>query len=801
MNGKPIKLHGCSPTPLASYLKALGVLRLISSPVNHVSSKAADPYARGWWENECFHLRTVLSLDNLLHFFLHKYAPSPIIAPWNGRAGFLEGDAGETSSRGGAVLMRKIEKSECPRLELMRRTVRSLRSNEHLGKYNRLRARVKQLKKESRILSGEDKKNNNVEKSRIEKEASTIKSLLLPDLRSKTTSQHVCYIDTCYVLSGDELPAPLLGSGGNDGSRDFGVNFVENLDQLVDFCNGHPRIDAGTDLESALLNVVWRTKEHGSMGQFSPGQGGVNATTGYEGYNPLNAWDVILAIEGTLVFAGALTRRWGAKTGSRAAFPFTFEHTGAGAGSLSSEDPNRPRGEIWIPIWPKPATFSEVTAIFSEGRLTLGERAAQTGLDAARAVARIGAARGIESFERYSIIQPDSKMPHQATPLGRFNMPGRPRKDLIADLDAGEWLSCARRLVGNNKMAPARARQAMRRLEDALFQMTDVNRELEGSQGALMSLGSLVAWLASNPTARKALKPPPVISTAWTRKADDESAEFRVAAALAAIGLPIPGQSHSTDTLPMAAHFAPLNEGTFFHRGNINTRRGWAEDASPTFVWNAGPLVPNLIAVLERRLVEASIRALDDKPLFSATDAHMTDVAAFLSADFDDARCAALLAGLVWVRPTRLNPPRQRPAPVLPLAYAALKPVFTPDASLRAVSALRESAQMPIPPGIVTHLRAGGNSRDGYVIDLAVRLAMGRARASGLPTLFSAMRRGSSKSTTQASRFGAGVLTDRLAAALLIPIGHRTLSTLIERAYPGALPDHNTNSEDKTHAD
>ena len=108
MTGEPLALRGCAPTPLASYLKALGVLRLVSSPANHVSGQAADPHARGWWENECFHLRTTLDRDALLGFFLHDYAPSPIIAPWNGRAGFLEGDAGETSSRGGAVLLRAV---------------------------------------------------------------------------------------------------------------------------------------------------------------------------------------------------------------------------------------------------------------------------------------------------------------------------------------------------------------------------------------------------------------------------------------------------------------------------------------------------------------------------------------------------------------------------------------------------------------------------------------------------------------------------------------------------------------------
>ena len=844
MTVEPLTLHGCTPTPLASYLKALGVLRLISSPANHVSTKAADPHARGWWENECFHLRTTLSRDALLHFFLSDYAPSPIIAPWNGRAGFLEGDAGEMSSRGGAVLMRAIENSDCRRLALMRCTVTSLRTNDHLVEYDRLRALTKQLQRASKTLKGEEKRLNDAERKQVAKEAQAIKSLLLPNLRSETASDHVGYIDACYVLAADEAAAPLLGSGGNDGSRDFGVNFAEKLQELVDFRDGSPSIRACTELEPALLDVVRRADEHGSMGQFSPGQGGPNATTGYEGYNPLNAWDIVLAMEGTMAFGGALTRRWGATSGSRAAFPFTFEPTSAGTGVLSSEDPNRPRGEVWTPLWSKPATFSEVAAIFAEGRLTLGERAARTGLDAARSVARIGAARGLVSFERYSIIQPDSKMPYQATPLGRFRTPDRPRRDLVSDLEAGDWLGRARRLVGNKRTMPARARLAMRRLEDALFQMTTANRESEGARNALMALGGLVGWLVSNPKGRQDLRPPPALSSDWLRHADDGSVEFRVAAALAAIGLPTPApsarwsdtqdpeaappdgrgedegssavpatpsaaepthaleQGPSNPAPPMASHLAPLDERTFFYRGKLGTRRGWAEgDAPPTMVWGAGPLVPNLITVLERRLVEASTRGLDDKPLSGAMAAGLADVAAFLFADFDDARCAALLAGLVWARPARLRSiPRHSGSAPVSFAYAALKPVFTPDASLRATGALPATARIPVPPGLVARLRAGGNSRDGRSTDAAVRLALGRARVSGLPTPFGARRTASRGSTIEGGRMGAGVPADRLAAALLIPIGDRDLTALIERAYPGALTDDdNLTMEDTTH--
>ena len=39
-------LDGCTPTPLAGYLKALGVLRLLASTANTVTGEAADPAAR-----------------------------------------------------------------------------------------------------------------------------------------------------------------------------------------------------------------------------------------------------------------------------------------------------------------------------------------------------------------------------------------------------------------------------------------------------------------------------------------------------------------------------------------------------------------------------------------------------------------------------------------------------------------------------------------------------------------------------------------------------------------------------------
>ncbi len=825
-----LTLDGCAPTPLASYLKAIGVLRLISSDANHVSGQAADPKARGWWENERFHLKTVLDRDTLCRFFLEEYAPSPIIAPWNGRAGFLEGEAGEVSSRTGAELMAAIEASESLRLENMRRTIKSLRRNKELCRYDELRSKSKTLKQELKTLGGGEKKTKENEMKRIEKESKQSKGLLLPNLRSTTDTKHLSYLDACYVLSVDEIAAPLLGSGGNDGSRDFGVNFAERLRDLFCFDRGIPTDQGRGEIEAALCGIGWLLARRGSMGQYSPGQGGPNATTGYEGYNPQNSWDLVFAMEGTIAFSGALTRRWSAGGGNQAAFPFTFEPTNAGVGSLTPEDPNRPRGEIWTPLWTKPATFLEISAIFSEGRLTLGQRLARTGLDAARSVAQIGLSRGIGSFERYSIIQPDKKMPYQATPLGRIHAPSQPRRDLVDDLDRDGWLTSAQQLIASKKKAPARARMIMRRLENALFQMTDANRTSEGIRDALVALGELVGWMATNPSIRKALKPPPAMSPAWIRMADDGSSEFRIAATLAGLGLPLiepwgggeteitPENKDASDNetgdqktsparprsaLPMAAHFAPIDEGRFFDGRRLRERRAWSSDEAPrTIVWSAGGLVSNMIAVLERRLVEGAMRGVEDKLLAGAVHARLADIGAFLSGDFDDGHCAALLAGMIWVRPAWLRMKTSAddsvPFALVPFAYAALKPLFTPDRTLRRIRALAETGRIPLPPGLVARLRTGGASLDGRTTDAVVRAALARARASGLPSPFESERSGGRRSGAERSCIGAGLRADRLAAALLIPIDDHALKMLVERAYPGALTEEHVESAEDT---
>lgn len=84
MNGNTLILTGCAPVPLAHYLKALGILRLVA--------EQKDPNAKGCWQGDTFVLHSAFDETALLNFFLHDYRPTPIIAPWNGGSGFYPKD-------------------------------------------------------------------------------------------------------------------------------------------------------------------------------------------------------------------------------------------------------------------------------------------------------------------------------------------------------------------------------------------------------------------------------------------------------------------------------------------------------------------------------------------------------------------------------------------------------------------------------------------------------------------------------------------------------------------------------------
>ena len=501
MTADAIPLRGCTATPLASYLKALGVLRLVSSASNHAHGVAADARARGWWDDGHFHLATSLGAEGLIRFLLDDYAPSAIIAPWNGGSGFYPND-----------------------------------NKEGIGPLTGTVAeRFRTIAEGVRTATNEIQQRGWDECPKDDAKAS-----LIAALRGRLADSALRWLDATVALSGARISFPeLLGTGGNDGRFDFTNTFMRRLfggrDRLFDSTTGAPSPTSERLLRAALQGQpVHGSPRSRSAGQFAPGAaGGANTALGFKGKPYANPWDFVLALEGAVLFAGAATRRHQGAPETGASFPFTVRPTAAGWGGVAAADRTSVRAEFWAPLWARPAGCDELAGLLKEGRAILHGKTARDGLDFARAATSLGTSRGIAAFQRYGFAMRQGNM-YLAAPLGvrRVATHVPATAELVNDFDTGGWLPQVRRLAQDNN-APARAQQAMKRFQDALFALTDARATSAMVQMALETLGELVGWLVTSPDARAATRPPPLLRRTWVRHADDGTAEYRAAAALA----------------------------------------------------------------------------------------------------------------------------------------------------------------------------------------------------------------------------------------------------------------------------
>ena len=478
-------LGGCRPTPLASYLKALGILRIVA--------EQKDPCAQGHWKEDRFHITSVLDKPELERFIREEYQPTPLLAPWGARSGFYPGSS-ESSAR--QALERINEAGEVPRLSRFSEAIQRVR--EMLAKHGI-----------------------------TEKPGDEGKLNLLRLCRAEFPDEELGWLDACYVLTAEDRRFPqLLGTGGNEGSG----SYVSGFAQMVVECivgRKHDVSLAATLFGSPMPAVAGS----GAFGQFSPGTtGGPNMGSGFEGGSLIQPWDYLLNFEGTIAFASSTTRRLDTVSSGQYAFPFTAEVSPAGVGSLDSTDRNS-RAELWLPLWERPATWREVKAIFQEGRATVGKRVAANGLDFARAVASLGVDKGIVQFQRHAIMERLGQN-NLAIPLGHVDVRDNPDADLIAEIDP--FLDQVRRHA-RGKEASAMFISLARRLEDALFGFAR-DAGAKQVQRVLVRLGALLWSASTGRKAQDALNRLPLLSSAWVTKGDDGSPEFRIAAALAGLG-------------------------------------------------------------------------------------------------------------------------------------------------------------------------------------------------------------------------------------------------------------------------
>lgn len=694
-----ITLDGCTPTPLAGYLKALGVLRLLSAKYLNT---------RGFWRNDRFVLHTELDRNAIEHFFLCDYEPTPLVAPWGARLGFYGGSPEKTAREA----LSRIETSDKDQLQAFRSMI--------------------QLVRGTLLRHG------------IHEKATDEKKLeLLRICRSELPDNLLEWLDTCYVLTGEDRKfPPLLGTGGNEGSG----SYVSGFAQQVAACIAGRQHDAA--LSASLFNsVLPSTTVDQTPGHFSPvDAGGPNASIGFEDNRAqTNPWDYILALEGTLVFAGAVVRRNADDPAGVMSYPFTVRAVDAGSGSLASGDiTNDPRGELWMPLWSQAASYAEVRALMAEGRVALGKKPARDALDFVRAVQRLGGYRGIASFQRFGLLKRSGRT-YLATPLSRIEVSNEPQSRWLDDLDKNYWLDRFRKFAGE-KTTANRFVVLCKRLEDKLFAFSGRKPSKTETQSLLVLLGEIQSALSSSQKARETVRPIPKLSERWVVAADDGTSAFRIAKALAGV---------SEGLLPLRALLFPVQR----QRNEWMTQA--ANEPVRIYVGPKGRLVDTMRTLLEHRLWLAEKLEMHDKPLDSSAGVTLEDIDAFLRDDDMDARIAALLPSLALCDIPH-DSEYSAGLGVIPAAFALLKLSLTSNRTLHALKLLPEDNRLPLPAGMLAQLAAGNHH------NCAVNTAWRRLRASGLASILS----------QNALPDLRGIDPQRAAAALLIPLRYGATAAL-----------------------
>lgn len=727
-----LNLTGCAPIPLAHYLKALGILRLVS--------EQADPNATGRWHRDQFVLDSTLDREALLKFFLEEYRPTPVMVPWSGGDFF-------------AVKV-KSPSSAFDKTPTSSRVIEALLSTktDRFAAYRASLYAVFTAMEKANVFKKQDIEGSGGPQRKTKAE-------MMKALRASLPDDAVAWIDAAAVVEPQSVTFNTLlgGGGGSDGNSHFSDNFMQCLwIVLPDFADQRNKIipavgtKSGFDSEAALAEAIYnQPAEATKIRDLSPvlfdstRVGGVNQGSGFEGMTASNPWDFILMLEGSVLFAGAIGRKLDDRSEPSARFPFLFTATSSGIGSsYLGESSGR---ELWLPIWSRESRLSEFRGIIAEGRIERFGKPARNGMDAFMGAAQLGFDRGISEFQRIGFYKGRVGGDNYFTAIDRGRI--KPTRNHSVDMlqSCHAWIDQFRRAAMKDT-APTSARRAISQLESAIVDLC-ISQSPDRLLAVFIALGQCQATAARSLKWAKDNFPPLAgLRKEWLKHGWHHP-EFRLAASLASIS-----GKFGKEWLTLRCHLEQVDS---FMKDKDTLAYRWADNPTNHVQWSAAPLPEVLNDILARRLILTE----DPPPSRSEVWASLADIKAFIEGETDD----ALLSDLLWSmslvnwREKGSLPEAKARRPVPPTLYALLKLCFPPAQKTQPEGL----CQVPIIPAI--H-RQAANGNGAQAATLAIR----RLRGSGYSPLLRHLP-------------VIGVDAKRTTAALLFPISNHTLEDIYKQ--------------------
>ena len=601
----------CTSTLLSDYFKALGIFRIIA--------EQSDSNITAYWRYDKFVLETDMSEDEILEFILKQYKPTPIITPWS------------------------------------------------YNKYLKTKASIKEIKDDRfesyhTVIQKIDEiieifcKILNLNEMKKEAIKTKTKPLFLQICRNNFPDKALSWLDVNVVLDGmDAKFAPITASGGNDGNFDMAENFVNYLIEMLD----HSEESKNLLRQSLFGGSIELNKTESMIGHNPDGNSSATSGQSFESKPISNKWDYILMLEGIISFAGNLSRRQSHGKG-KAVFPFTTDGSHVGY-ATASDDERKIRGEIWLPIWNNPATYREITYVFSEGRVQLDGKQAGTGTEFARAVVSLGVERGISAFQRFSIVQRKGDAYYYIN-AGKVRTANESNVYLLSELD--NWYNPIYQF-SQSKKSSASIKRHVRNFENEVMEFCKY-----GKKEHLLKIMILVGKIERQALLSKELNPLQELSAQWIEKSYDNTVEFRLAASIASIKSDnsVGGIRENLEDIQYKKRVE--------HKKDSTTSVVWKEDDG---------LLKNMNRVLQRRGIDGKIKSLDTIPIKGIIPARMDDIVKFLRGEVDMRKINDLVLPLsmVSINQETKYPWKHMKSDIydmpIPEAYMIMKLIFPPD--------------------------------------------------------------------------------------------------------------------------
>jgi len=484
--------------------------------------------------------------------------------------------------------------------------------------------------------------------------------------RANQTSEVESVFVLSHLVTAERLSFnPVFGTGGNAGKRNFSKGWEKARDAVKAVApkakkskkkaetNEMPSVlsaempsDAKQDLSAFLNgNACSLLSDYGAACWFSD----ANKKYNFSPNSPfregqITPWAMLLACESFPLLVGATSRQLGSAREGTGAFPFVTK----GTAPENEKAVETLTGEFWAPVWSRPLSLAEVSALYKRGRAEANGRGAITSAAFAAAIIQRGTDTGLTEFRRFSLLHTTSAQTFESRLASVHSLTAT----YIADTAQARAVSSIIRFRDALPREFKKGKSWVYRglqgpIDTALVRLSasgnydDLLRE--NSWALLDAVFASLKKTANNKTYREhepALELLPVSWAISLLKSEREfTPEIRIALALATLQAGTQKKDSGRDDTrkrDLPAPFFAYRVGVVPVWKNKWTRVKIAKNTPLRIEWSERPLKENLIAVIRRR-VAVEAEAQSQPPFNTQLTMPLADVFAFLNNETDEA--------------------------------------------------------------------------------------------------------------------------------------------------------------------